>query len=44
LADPGDHHEANSRTPDRNFKIDLLLEVAYDLTQTGHEPRKHLCL
>jgi hypothetical protein len=32
LADPGDHHAANSRTPNQNFKIYLLLELTYDFT------------
>ena len=39
MADAGDHHAASSRTPKQNFKV-LLLELAYDLTQIWHEPKK----
>jgi hypothetical protein len=44
LADPGDHHAASSRILNRIFKLLLLLELAYDLTQTWQKPRKHLWL
>jgi hypothetical protein len=44
LANPGDHHAASFRTPNRIFKLLLLLELAYDLTQTLHQPRKHFWL
>jgi hypothetical protein len=42
LANPGGHHAASSRTPNQNSKVLLLLQLAYDFTQTWHEPRKHL--
>jgi hypothetical protein len=36
LVDPDDHHAASSRAPNRIFKLLLLIELAYDLTQTWH--------
>jgi hypothetical protein len=35
---------AGSKTLNRILKLLLLLELAYDLTQTRHQPRKFLCL